>query len=105
MCDLGGGPGNGTVPQNSLVSPNAQPQLNSATGGNATQSSSTQPGGQSAQVNVAANNRSSPGPSDENMKKAFLALGLPGPGLPQSKFCKLLLRLCYSGMEAPIGSK
>lgn len=74
--------------QNSLVSPNAQPQLNSQ--GNATQQSGSAqpgPGSQPAQGNAAANNRSSPGPSDENMKKALAALGLPAQ--PQGKFCDL----------------
>ena len=70
--------------QNSLVSPNAQSQLNSQ--GNTTQQSGSAqqgPGSQSAQGNTAANNRSSPGPSDENMKKALAALGLPTQ--PQGK--------------------
>ena len=68
--------------QNPMVSPNAQ-QLNSQ--GNAgQQSNSTQqgPGNQQAQHNAAGNSRASPGPSDENMKKALAALGLPAQQTP-----------------------
>ena len=61
--------------QNPMVSPNTQ-QLNSQ--GNAQQSTSQQgPGSQQTQNNPNPNSRSSPGPSDENMKKALAALGLP----------------------------
>jgi len=68
--------------QNPMVSPNAQ-QLNSQ--GNAAQQSGASqqgPGNQQAQNNAAANSRSSPGPSDENMKKALAALGLPAQQPP-----------------------
>jgi hypothetical protein len=67
--------------QNPMVSPNAQ-QLNSQ-GNAAPQSGAPQGlGNQQAQNNAAANSRSSPGPSDENMKKALAALGLPAQQPP-----------------------
>ena len=64
--------------QNPLVSPNAQSQLNPQS--NTTQQSGSVqpgPGSQAGQGNPPANNRASPGPSDESMKKALAALGLP----------------------------
>ena len=65
-----------------MVSPNTQ-QLNSQGTTNQQSGVSQQgPGSQSAQNNAAANSRSSPGPSDENMKKALAALGLPAQQPP-----------------------
>ena len=75
----GGGPSmNG--PQNSLVSPTGQPQLNAQAanpsqqsgGGTGQTGNQAPPGG-----NTTTANRASPGPSEENMKKALAALGLP----------------------------
>ena len=65
--------------QNPMVSPNTQ--LNNQ--GNAQQSTSQQgPGNQQTQNNPNPNSRSSPGPSDEHMKKALAALGLQGQTAP-----------------------
>ena len=67
---------------NPMVSPNAQ-QLGSQ-GITPQQSGASQqgPGNQQAQNNATGNSRSSPGPSDENMKKALAALGLPAQQPP-----------------------
>ena len=78
-----------------MVSPNAQSQLNPQS--NTTQQSGSVqpgPGSQAGQGNPPANNRASPGPSDESMKKALAALGLPAQtqGLRSAINCKLYVQ-------------